>query len=159
MDGDNGSSVSERIEEGRNLKVRTSLPTSSLLTLSLSPLSPPTLHSSRLLPWPPPPLHFPSQDFLQKLKTYDKDNIPPKIIAVIRTSYLTNENFTPDTAKKASPAAEVRSFPPSPPHTRMQLRWCALMPFMHINLRPPPTLQPPSLQVPCLPHVVYLLMP
>ena len=48
------------------------------------------------------------QDFLGKLKSYDKDNIPPKIIAVIRASYLTNENFTPDTAKKASPAAEVR---------------------------------------------------
>ena len=49
---------------------------------------------------------FHPQDFLQKLKTYDKDNIPPKIIGEIRTKYLTNEQFTPDTAKKASPAAE-----------------------------------------------------
>ena len=53
-------------------------------------------------------LFFLLQDFLQKLKTYDKDNIPPKIISVIRATYLTNENFTPDVAKKASPAAEVR---------------------------------------------------
>jgi hypothetical protein len=44
-----------------------------------------------------------------RLKTYDKDNIPPRIIAVIRSTYLTNENFTPETAKKASPAAEARS--------------------------------------------------
>lgn len=46
------------------------------------------------------------QDFLQKLKTYDKDNIPPKIIEVIRKTYISNESFTPETAKKASPAAE-----------------------------------------------------
>eukprot|EP00967_Tisochrysis_lutea_P022512 scaffold25649_cov19-Tisochrysis_lutea.AAC.1 len=45
-------------------------------------------------------------DFLQRLKTYDKDNIPPRIIAEIRSKYLTNETFTPETAKKASPAAE-----------------------------------------------------
>jgi dynein heavy chain, axonemal len=35
-----------------------------------------------------------------------QDNIPPRIIQVIRTSYLTNDQFTPDNAKKASPAAE-----------------------------------------------------
>jgi len=46
------------------------------------------------------------KDFLQRLKTYDKDNIPPRIIAEIRSKYLTNETFTPETAKKASPAAE-----------------------------------------------------
>lgn len=46
------------------------------------------------------------RDFLQRLKAYDKDNINPKIIAEIRSKYLTNETFTPETAKKASPAAE-----------------------------------------------------
>lgn len=46
------------------------------------------------------------KDFLLKLKTYDKDNINAKIIEKIRSTYLTNEAFTPDLAKKASPAAE-----------------------------------------------------
>ncbi|GFH22159.1 uncharacterized protein HaLaN_19578 [Haematococcus lacustris] len=46
------------------------------------------------------------RDFLQRLKTYDKDNIPPRIIAEIRKTYLSQEGFTPETAKKASPAAE-----------------------------------------------------
>lgn len=46
------------------------------------------------------------KDFLGKLKGYDKDNIAPRIIEVIRTKYLTNDQFTPENAKKASPAAE-----------------------------------------------------
>ncbi|KAK9828903.1 hypothetical protein WJX72_002692 [[Myrmecia] bisecta] len=46
------------------------------------------------------------KDFLNKLKTYDKDSINPKIIERIRTGYLTNDTFTPENAKKASPAAE-----------------------------------------------------
>lgn len=46
------------------------------------------------------------KDFLGKLKSYDKDNIPPKIIEKIRSTYITNDAFTPDNAKKASPAAE-----------------------------------------------------
>ena len=46
------------------------------------------------------------KDFLGRLKNYDKDNIPPKLIDKVRTGYLSNETFTPDNAKKASPAAE-----------------------------------------------------
>lgn len=46
------------------------------------------------------------KDFMSKLKTYDKDNIPVKIIAEIRAKYITNEAFTPVLAAKASPAAE-----------------------------------------------------
>lgn len=46
------------------------------------------------------------KDFLGRLKNYDKDNIPPKLIEKVRTGYLGNETFTPDNAKKASPAAE-----------------------------------------------------
>lgn len=46
------------------------------------------------------------KDFLGRLKNYDKDNIPPKLIDKVRTGYLGNETFTPDNAKKASPAAE-----------------------------------------------------
>lgn len=46
------------------------------------------------------------RDFLQRLKLYDKDNIPPKIIAEIREKYIKNEAFTPSAARNASPAAE-----------------------------------------------------
>eukprot|EP00798_Chlamydomonas_sp_ICE-L_P012762 gene12762-16013_t len=64
--------------------------------------------SGKMVPdyWKPSVALMAEKDFLKNLKTYDKDNIPPKLIAAIRTSYLTNENFTPDNAKKASPAAE-----------------------------------------------------
>lgn len=56
--------------------------------------------------WKPSVALLNERDFLARLKTYDKDNIQPRVIAVIRSQYLTNENFTPETAKKASPAAE-----------------------------------------------------
>eukprot|EP00879_Flechtneria_rotunda_P029523 GHRR01031937.1.p2 GENE.GHRR01031937.1~~GHRR01031937.1.p2 ORF type:complete len:413 (+),score=155.94 GHRR01031937.1:2862-4100(+) len=46
------------------------------------------------------------KDLIGRLKTYDKDNIPPKIMAIIRSTYLTDEGFTPENAKRASPAAE-----------------------------------------------------
>lgn len=46
------------------------------------------------------------KDFLGKLKSYDKDNIHPRIVDNLRKNYLSNEAFTPDNAKKASPAAE-----------------------------------------------------
>eukprot|EP00955_Chlamydomonas_euryale_P035020 349959-Chlamydomonas_euryale.AAC.1 len=56
--------------------------------------------------WKPSIALMADKDFLPKLKSYDKDNIPAKIISEIRAKYLTNESFTPETAKKASPAAE-----------------------------------------------------
>ncbi|KAF6263196.1 dynein heavy chain 8 [Scenedesmus sp. NREL 46B-D3] len=46
------------------------------------------------------------KDMIGKLKSYDKDNIPPKVMAAIRSTYLTDEGFTPENAKRASPAAE-----------------------------------------------------
>jgi hypothetical protein len=46
------------------------------------------------------------RDFLSRLKNYDKDNIPPRIIALIRDEYLVDEGFNPGAAKKASSAAE-----------------------------------------------------
>ncbi|KAG2451278.1 hypothetical protein HYH02_003884 [Chlamydomonas schloesseri] len=46
------------------------------------------------------------RDFLQRLKSYDKDNIPPRIIGEIREKYIKNELFTPAGARNASPAAE-----------------------------------------------------
>ncbi|CAD7701708.1 unnamed protein product [Ostreobium quekettii] len=56
--------------------------------------------------WKPSVALMNEKDFLQKLKNYDKDNIPPKIIEKIRSTYISNEAFTPENAKKASPAAE-----------------------------------------------------
>lgn len=56
--------------------------------------------------WKPSVALLNEKDFLNKLKSYDKDNINPKLIDRIRTTYLTNEGFTPENAKKASPAAE-----------------------------------------------------
>ena len=45
-----------------------------------------------------------SVGFLQKLQTYDKDNIPPEVISKIRP-YMDNPDFEPEVVKKASKAA------------------------------------------------------
>lgn len=45
-------------------------------------------------------------NFIERLKTYDKDNIQPKIMKIIRDTYITNPDFTPQNAAKASSAAE-----------------------------------------------------
>lgn len=44
--------------------------------------------------------------FLQQLKDYDKDNIPPPIMSMIRKQYLPNKDFKPHIVAKASSAAE-----------------------------------------------------
>uniref|UniRef100_A0A665VEB7 Dynein axonemal heavy chain 7 n=1 Tax=Echeneis naucrates TaxID=173247 RepID=A0A665VEB7_ECHNA len=44
--------------------------------------------------------------FLQSLHEYDKDNIPPNFIAVIRNKYITNPDFVPEKIRTASTAAE-----------------------------------------------------
>ncbi|XP_021255791.1 dynein heavy chain 7, axonemal isoform X5 [Numida meleagris] len=44
--------------------------------------------------------------FLQSLHEYDKDNIPPAYMAIIRKQYLTNPEFVPDKIRNASTAAE-----------------------------------------------------
>ncbi|XP_065680811.1 dynein axonemal heavy chain 3 isoform X1 [Hydra vulgaris] len=44
--------------------------------------------------------------FLDQLKSFDKDNIPPAIMKVIRTKYITNDQFVPDIVKQASEACE-----------------------------------------------------
>ncbi|CAN0131382.1 unnamed protein product [Bubo scandiacus] len=44
--------------------------------------------------------------FLQSLHEYDKDNIPPAYMAIIRKQYLTNPEFIPDKIRNASTAAE-----------------------------------------------------
>ncbi|KAM7380824.1 hypothetical protein PAMP_004096 [Pampus punctatissimus] len=44
--------------------------------------------------------------FLQSLHEYDKDNIPPNFIAIIRNKYITNPDFVPEKIRTASTAAE-----------------------------------------------------
>jgi dynein heavy chain len=44
--------------------------------------------------------------FLQSLKSYDKDNIDPAIIAKIRKTYIPHPDFVPDVVKNSSSAAE-----------------------------------------------------
>ena len=43
---------------------------------------------------------------VDRLKGYDRDNIPPKIIDKIRKEYMVNPDFTPANAAKASSACE-----------------------------------------------------
>ena len=43
--------------------------------------------------------------FLQRLKEFDKDHIPDKVIKILRTKYVNSEEFEPSIIKKASVAA------------------------------------------------------
>jgi dynein heavy chain len=54
--------------------------------------------------WGPSQTMLGDKEFLHKLKTYDKDNICPKIMGVIRATYQPNPDFTPENAAKASKA-------------------------------------------------------
>merc|ERR1740139_1374973 len=47
-----------------------------------------------------------AKGFVDGLKAYDKDNIPPKIMKRIREQYCTMEEFTPELIAKASSACE-----------------------------------------------------
>merc|ERR1711975_198393 len=47
-----------------------------------------------------------AKSFVEALKSYDKDNIPPRIIKRIREYYIPMEDFTPEKAAKASSACE-----------------------------------------------------
>jgi dynein heavy chain len=55
--------------------------------------------------WGPSKKLLQDSKFLEKLKTYDKDNIKEKIIKKIRKKYLPEENFTAEKAANASTAA------------------------------------------------------
>lgn len=45
-------------------------------------------------------------NFLDHLKSYDKDHIPPKVIKVIRDKYTSNPDFNPKVIASVSSAAE-----------------------------------------------------
>ena len=54
-----------------------------------------------------PSVKLPSDlKFLDRLKTYDKDNIPPAIMDRIRKKYIPNAEFDPKIVKNASLACE-----------------------------------------------------
>lgn len=44
--------------------------------------------------------------FLENLKTFDKDNIPPAIMKRIREKYISDRDFVPDKVKNVSTACE-----------------------------------------------------
>ena len=56
--------------------------------------------------WPAAKRLLGDMKFLDRLKSYDRDNIKPKIMASIRKTYIPNEDFHPDKVAKASSAAE-----------------------------------------------------
>ena len=55
--------------------------------------------------WGPGKKLLADSNFLNSLKNYDRDNINPKYMDVIRKKFANNEDFTPDKIKKASVAA------------------------------------------------------
>ncbi|KAJ8614220.1 hypothetical protein CTAYLR_001132 [Chrysophaeum taylorii] len=55
--------------------------------------------------WPSAQKMLADKNFISRMKTYDKDNIPVKTISTLRDKYMTQDNFTPDAAAKASSAA------------------------------------------------------
>lgn len=56
--------------------------------------------------WAPSKRILGDMNFLQNLKDYDKDNIPPSVMSVVNKSYMNDESFMPHIVAKASSAAE-----------------------------------------------------
>ncbi|KAJ3188443.1 Dynein heavy chain 3, axonemal [Gaertneriomyces sp. JEL0708] len=56
--------------------------------------------------WGPAQKMLGDSHFLQGLKSYDKDNIDPKIMEKIRRTYIPNPDFDPNIVKNSSGAAE-----------------------------------------------------
>ena len=65
--------------------------------------------------WGPSQKMLADVDFINKLVTYDKDNINPKIVSEIKKNYIEHEDFKPAIIAKASKAAEG------------MCRWCFAM--------------------------------
>ncbi|CAM9445138.1 unnamed protein product [Ectocarpus fasciculatus] len=56
--------------------------------------------------WGPSQKMLADSNFLNSLMSYDKDNIPPKIVSEIQRDFISNEEFDPVKVAKASKAAE-----------------------------------------------------
>lgn len=52
--------------------------------------------------WGPAKRLLGDMKFLERLKKYDRDNVPPRIIEVIRKKFVTDPEFTPDSVARAS---------------------------------------------------------
>lgn len=55
--------------------------------------------------WGPSTKMLTDPAFIQTLKTFDKDNLDPKIMKVVDAKYISDANFSPEKAEKASKAA------------------------------------------------------
>ena len=74
---------------------------------SFATTSPPHPRSFQILDyWGPSKRLLGDYNFLSSLKEYDKDNIPEHVMHRIRKDYITNPDFDPAKAAKASSAAE-----------------------------------------------------
>ncbi|KAL0118616.1 hypothetical protein PUN28_009352 [Cardiocondyla obscurior] len=56
--------------------------------------------------WGPSKRILGDMNFLQNLKDYDKDNIEPAVMQIIKKTYMTDSSFVPHIVAKASSAAE-----------------------------------------------------
>ncbi|TSM60567.1 Dynein heavy chain 7, axonemal [Bagarius yarrelli] len=56
--------------------------------------------------WGPAKKLLSDMKFLQSLHEYNKDNIPPAYMSIIRNKYITNPDFVPEKIRTASTAAE-----------------------------------------------------
>ncbi|XP_074111940.1 dynein axonemal heavy chain 7 [Cotesia typhae] len=56
--------------------------------------------------WGPSKRVLGDMNFLQNLKDYDKDNIPPSLMQVVKKTYMIDKSFMPHIVAKASSAAE-----------------------------------------------------
>lgn len=56
--------------------------------------------------WAPSLKMLSDMKFLDQLRAFDKDNIPPAIMKRIRTRYITDRDFVPDIVKAVSTACE-----------------------------------------------------
>jgi len=56
--------------------------------------------------WSPSKRILGDMNFLQNLKDYDKDNIAPTVMQIIKKTYMTDNSFMPHIVAKASSAAE-----------------------------------------------------
>ena len=56
--------------------------------------------------WGPSKTLMSDMKFLDNLRTYDKDNIPPATMKIIRTKFVDNPEFNPEIISSASSAAE-----------------------------------------------------
>ena len=57
--------------------------------------------------WPTAKKLLAEANLVDKLRSYDRDNIPPKIIAKIERDFMVNEKFNPEYVGKASKGGEV----------------------------------------------------